>query len=41
MLAAVRIADLGQTIVAAHARLRASLVFDRIRPGWTDLVERR
>lgn len=30
----------GETIVAAHARLRARLLFDRIRLGFTTLTER-
>jgi hypothetical protein len=29
----------GQTVVAAHAALRARLLFDRIRLGFTALVE--
>jgi hypothetical protein len=31
----------GETVVDAHAVLRARLLFDRIRLGFTELVERR
>ena len=31
----------GETVVEAHARLRARLLFDRIRLGFTILVEDR
>ena len=30
---------IGQTVVAAHAALRARLLFDRVRLGFTALVE--
>jgi hypothetical protein len=31
----------GPTVVAAHAELRARLMFDRVRLGFTALAERR
>ena len=33
--------ETGETVVEAHARLRARLLFDRIRLGFTILVEDR
>lgn len=33
-------AAIGETVVAAHAELRARLLFDRIRLGFTVLAER-
>jgi hypothetical protein len=33
--------ETGETVVDAHARLRAHLLFDRIRLGFTILVEDR
>ena len=32
-------AAVGETVVAAHAVLRARLLFDRVRLGFTELVE--